>query len=321
MTQKDKIIIFFSQDVFSSMMLNALVPELIQKGIETVLIATDITSSKRLKSTEFQDNEFLETRLLTDIVYPFIEENPQPDAANMSIRQLADTYGLAYRWEPYVNSESFLQQLHDMPAVKGALSIRNRAIFKKPVIDFFKQAGFLWNLHGGDLPSYRGVYTPFYAIENGEKTNIWTLHEVDEGIDTGDIVTKTATEIIPGEPVMDLWERMTTLVISSITSHVQKALTSDKPSTISQKTLGEGGYCHYPTDDDFKRWRSLGIVFADVAKIPDFYADKYTAGNTGARTTLRNQVIQALAEYYTGLEDCEAFDTKNSPIYYNPHHG
>jgi len=46
----------------------------------------------------------------------------------------------------------------------------------------------LFNLHFSLLPKYRGCHTNFYQIFNGEKKSGVTLHKIDEGIDTGDIV-------------------------------------------------------------------------------------------------------------------------------------
>ncbi len=37
------------------------------------------------------------------------------------------------------------------------------------------------------LPTYRGLHSIVWAILNGEEALGWTVHKVDEGIDTGDI--------------------------------------------------------------------------------------------------------------------------------------
>lgn len=45
-----------------------------------------------------------------------------------------------------------------------------------------------YNFHPGILPEYRGAATFSWAIINGEKEVGVTLHKIDEGIDTGDIL-------------------------------------------------------------------------------------------------------------------------------------
>jgi methionyl-tRNA formyltransferase len=45
-----------------------------------------------------------------------------------------------------------------------------------------------FNIHGGILPEYRGGHVMNWAILNGERESGATLHHLDAGIDTGDIV-------------------------------------------------------------------------------------------------------------------------------------
>ena len=46
----------------------------------------------------------------------------------------------------------------------------------------------LFNIHFSILPKYRGCHTNYLQIKNGEKFSGVTLHKIDNGIDTGDIV-------------------------------------------------------------------------------------------------------------------------------------
>lgn len=45
------------------------------------------------------------------------------------------------------------------------------------------------------LPKYKGMYTSAHPILNGEKCTGVTLHEIDAGIDTGDIIDQEQFEI------------------------------------------------------------------------------------------------------------------------------
>ena len=53
----------------------------------------------------------------------------------------------------------------------------------------------LFNLHFSLLPKYRGCHTNFYQIYNGEKYSGVTLHKINNGIDTGDIIDKKKFKI------------------------------------------------------------------------------------------------------------------------------
>jgi methionyl-tRNA formyltransferase len=46
----------------------------------------------------------------------------------------------------------------------------------------------LYNIHFSLLPRYKGMYTSIWPVLNSEKQTGVTLHEIDNGIDTGDII-------------------------------------------------------------------------------------------------------------------------------------
>lgn len=53
----------------------------------------------------------------------------------------------------------------------------------------------LFNIHFSKLPSYRGVGMAVWPLLNGEKESGVTLHRIDKGIDTGDLVAQRAFAI------------------------------------------------------------------------------------------------------------------------------
>ncbi len=68
----------------------------------------------------------------------------------------------------------------------------NLYLFSLEYEEIFKTRNFnsknLFNFHFSLLPKYRGCHTNFYQIYNGEKKSGVTLHEIDNGIDTGKII-------------------------------------------------------------------------------------------------------------------------------------
>lgn len=52
-----------------------------------------------------------------------------------------------------------------------------------------------FNLHPGPLPEYSGLNTPSWALVHGRERHGVTLHWMDPGIDTGDIVARTDFEL------------------------------------------------------------------------------------------------------------------------------
>jgi methionyl-tRNA formyltransferase len=71
---------------------------------------------------------------------------------------------------------------------KLVLSINNDQIFLKEILSLndFR----FYNIHNGILPKYRGLpeISIIFVILNDEKQYGVTLHEIDKGIDTGDVI-------------------------------------------------------------------------------------------------------------------------------------
>jgi methionyl-tRNA formyltransferase len=64
------------------------------------------------------------------------------------------------------------------------------------------------NLHVAKLPEYRGRNPYTMAIQNGEKEYYTTLIKMDEGLDTGDIISERKSPIYFGDTAKSLFERM-----------------------------------------------------------------------------------------------------------------
>ena len=64
------------------------------------------------------------------------------------------------------------------------------------------------NLHGGLSPRYRGSDCTFWALYNGEFDQVGcTLHFIDPGIDTGDLIAHICPEITEGDDELTLFWR------------------------------------------------------------------------------------------------------------------
>ncbi|RMG30828.1 MAG: formyl transferase [Gammaproteobacteria bacterium] len=64
------------------------------------------------------------------------------------------------------------------------------------------------NLHGGISPWYRGADCTFWALYNGEPERVGcTLHFIDPGIDSGDLIAHVHPEVRPGDTELELFWR------------------------------------------------------------------------------------------------------------------
>jgi methionyl-tRNA formyltransferase len=64
------------------------------------------------------------------------------------------------------------------------------------------------NVHFSLLPKYRGAAPVNWAIVNGEKTTGITTMNMDVGLDTGDILLQSETDILPDETTPELLQRL-----------------------------------------------------------------------------------------------------------------
>jgi methionyl-tRNA formyltransferase len=64
------------------------------------------------------------------------------------------------------------------------------------------------NLHGGLSPGYRGADCTFWALYNGEPEKVGcTIHYIDKGIDTGNLIAHVSPEVREGDDELTLFWR------------------------------------------------------------------------------------------------------------------
>ncbi len=85
----------------------------------------------------------------------------------------------------------------------------------------------LFNFHFSKLPKYRGVYTSAHPILNGEDETGVTLHLMDDGIDTGDIIDVIDVPIDPDETVRDLFLKNIEAAKALFRKNVDRLLAGD----------------------------------------------------------------------------------------------
>lgn len=79
-------------------------------------------------------------------------------------------------------------------------------ILKKPILELPERG--CWNVHGSLLPRYRGASPIAAAIRDRQKRTGVTIMQMNEGLDTGDILDLVATRIRPNETTGMLHDRL-----------------------------------------------------------------------------------------------------------------
>lgn len=140
-----------------------------------------------------------------------------------------------------VNDESTIAILQKLqPTV---VIVNGTRIISKEVLNCV-EAKFL-NIHAGITPNYRNVHGAYWAIVNNDYDNCGvTVHLVDPGIDTGNIIYQKKIVVTPKDnfttyPLIQLAEGI---------NFMKKALRDIfEDKLITKKRKGNGNLWHHPT--------------------------------------------------------------------------
>lgn len=110
---------------------------------------------------------------------------PRYDTQDPVLKGWARKLGVPFIPVKNVNSAEFLKTMR-LYEPDLLVSMSFNQILKKEIIEYAPK-GFI-NCHAGALPFYRGRNPLNWALINGESSFGITVHYIDEGIDTGDII-------------------------------------------------------------------------------------------------------------------------------------
>jgi methionyl-tRNA formyltransferase len=96
-------------------------------------------------------------------------------------------------FEQKKNKKRLLSML-EMKNIDLLVSVAYPYLINKNILDYMENKRGVVNLHGSLLPKYRGTTPIPWAIIDNEKYIGMTLHYIDEGCDTGDIIYQDKIE-------------------------------------------------------------------------------------------------------------------------------
>lgn len=130
-------------------------------------------------------------------------------------------------WQPSLKArasqlgvkEGDLESIRDIPDLVFLSMEFDRLI--RPA-DF--KTDHLFNIHFSLLPAYKGMYTSAWPLLNGEDHSGATLHYIDAGIDTGDIIDQTRFAVGPGATARDVYFTYLRTSIELVLRHLDTLL-------------------------------------------------------------------------------------------------
>ncbi len=154
---------------------------------------------------------------------------------SQSVLQFCQSKGIAAVEVDSVNSAEAVQLLRknniDLCVFAGA------GILRRPIIEA-TPLGIL-NAHMGRLPRYRGMNVAEWAAWNGDPVGC-SVHLIDSGIDTGDILLVRAVDASQARDVSELRRLVDREQIQMLGEVVQYALANSKLPPPRAQTAGEG---------------------------------------------------------------------------------
>ena len=108
------------------------------------------------------------------------------------LKNFAKEFKIDYLEHNDVNSSDFISLIKNYKC-NLFVSMSFDQIFKKDIIKLMRHN--IINCHAGKLPFYRGRSVLNWVLINDEKEFGITVHYIDEGIDSGDIILQRSYEI------------------------------------------------------------------------------------------------------------------------------
>ena len=124
------------------------------------------------------------------------------------MKEAALKHGLTVYQPKKVRDPEVIEKLRETEA-DVIVVIAFGQIIPKSILEM-KQYGCI-NVHASLLPKYRGAAPIQWAVIDGEKESGVTIMQMDEGLDTGDMLLKGSLELAADETGGSLFERLSGL--------------------------------------------------------------------------------------------------------------
>jgi methionyl-tRNA formyltransferase len=170
----------------------------------------------------------------------------------LSVASAAKYYDVLCSHVDDVNAPEFVERIKSLQT-EVILSVSCPQVFRQALISA-PTIGCL-NLHGANLPAYRGIMPSFWMLANGETQAGVTIFRVNSGIDTGDVVGKRLFPIHPGDTLHSFVIRAKQEACDLALETIGQAQSG---RLVCAPLTGEGSYFGWPTREAYLRFRAAG---------------------------------------------------------------
>lgn len=136
------------------------------------------------------------------------EDKPKGRGKNLSmppVKEVALEHGIEVFQPHIIKEESAIKRLREFNADIFVVAAYGK-ILSKEILDIPKYGCI--NAHASLLPKYRGAAPIQWSIIDGEKLTGITIMQMDEGLDTGDMLFKAVVEIADDDTADTLYDKL-----------------------------------------------------------------------------------------------------------------
>ena len=112
---------------------------------------------------------------------------------------------IKYKYFSNINTKTFINSINeneaDLIVCINCPQISNKNTIKEIKFPIF-------NFHPGDIPSFRGVFIPFFLLKYKIKQACLTFHKIDHNIDKGEIINKKYFDLKSKDNIFSIYEKI-----------------------------------------------------------------------------------------------------------------
>ncbi len=170
-----------------------------------------------------------------------------------SVATIAAARGVPLRHLATINDPAYLDTL-TARRVDVLLSVAAPEIFRKAAL---AAAPHVLNVHTGRLPRFRGMMPTFWALEQGEREVVITVHTMVAKLDAGEVVTEIPMAVQPGESAYSVSARAKAVAGAEVARLLGRLGTPAWPQPRPLDMTSQR-YFGFPTRADARRVRAAG---------------------------------------------------------------
>lgn len=189
------------------------------------------------------------------------------------VDEIAKKYNIYLYENNNINTDEFIDKIKNMNP-NLIVSVNFNQIIGKEIINIPNKGCI--NTHASSLPKYRGRAPLNWAIINGEKKTGVTVHYIDEGVDTGDIILQKEIAIKKDDYIKDILNKVKNnypVIVNKAINQIKKGQVNSKPQNNK-----EGFYCgkRNPKDGKIDWEQSAKDIYNLIRAVSHPYPGAFT---------------------------------------------